>query len=535
MTPNDPAERGTTTPPAFTRACDVAVIGGSAAGLAAALQLVRQRRSVLVVDDGTPRNAPAGHVHGFLGQEGVPPGELLAKGRQEVRSYGGEVLTGRVLGVRAEADGRFHLALTGGGGLRARRVLVATGIVDELPDIPGLAQRWGRQVIHCPFCHGYEVRDRRVVQVVTSPVGLHPTSLVRHLTDRLTVVVHDGEGVDRAAVGAVAASGVPVVESAVTRVDDGPDGDLVVELSDGTSLPADAVLVGTRFSARTAGLEGLGVSTAPHPSGLGDVLVADPTGRTGVAGVFAAGNVTDPGLQVLPAAAHGSWVGAQVAFDLAGEDLAAGVRPSGAQVEWDERYGDADRVWSANPNGTLVAEVTGTRPGRALDVGAGEGADALWLSENGWEVTASDVSDRALARIRAEAARRGVDVETLHRDADDATGYDGRTYDLVSLQYGSFLRTPEQRALRNLLGAVAVGGTLLVVGHAPHRAGEPVDPAERTVLWDAQAYVGIEEIAAAAAASGRWRVEVHETRPRPAGAVSSHHVEDVVFRAVRTA
>ncbi|MEZ0164241.1 FAD-dependent oxidoreductase [Kineococcus sp. LSe6-4] len=535
MTSNSPGHDGTASPPPSARTCDVAVVGGSAAGLAAALQLVRQRRSVLVVDDGTPRNAPAAHMHGFLGHDGLPPGDLVARGREEVRGYGGEVLTGRVLGIGTGPDGGFDLALTGGNRLRARRVLVATGIVDELPDIPGLAQRWGRQVIHCPFCHGYEVRDRRVVQIVTSPAGLHPTPLVRHLTDRLTVVLHDGAGVDPVAVRALTESGVPVLEATVARVGDGDDGALVVELGDGRALPADAVLTGGRFAARTSMLEGLGVATALHPSGLGDVLVADPTGSTTVDGVFAAGNVTDPALQVLPAAAHGSFVGAQIAFSLAAEDVATGTRPSGVQAEWDDRYGGTDRVWSANPNGTLVAELTGTPPGRALDVGAGEGADALWLAENGWEVTASDVSDRALARIRAEATRRGTAVETLHRDVNDLAGLEGRTYDLVSLQYGSFHRTPDQRGLHTLLDAVATGGMLLVVGHAPHRAGEPVDPAERTVLWDPQAYVGIEEIAAAVAASGRWRVEVHETRPRPAGAVSSHHAEDVVFRAVRTA
>ncbi|MBX7270083.1 NAD(P)/FAD-dependent oxidoreductase [Micromonospora sp. Llam7] len=228
----------------ISRRCDVAVIGGSAAGLAAALQLVRQRRSVIVVDDGTPRNAPAAHMHGYLGREGIPPEAMRTIGREEVRSYGGNVLTGRVLAVRKEDDG-FHLALSGGHGLVARRVLAATGIVDELPDIEGLAGRWGRQVFNCPFCHGWEVRDLRVVQIVTTAIGLHPTHLMRHLTDRLTVVLHDATGIDPAAVQTLVAAGVPVVESAVRRVVDAdPDGSLVVELADGRSLPADAILTG---------------------------------------------------------------------------------------------------------------------------------------------------------------------------------------------------------------------------------------------------------------------------------------------------
>jgi len=172
------------------RHCDVAIVGGSAAGLAAALQLGRQRRSVIVVDAGEPRNAPAAHMHSYLGYEGRPPSELAIAGRGEVRSYGVEVLDGRVLGVTRTPDEQFRLELAGGHSVIARRVLVATGMVDDLPDIDGLAEHWGRDVIHCPFCHGFEVRDRRIVQIVTHPMGLHPTGLFRQLSARLTVVLH---------------------------------------------------------------------------------------------------------------------------------------------------------------------------------------------------------------------------------------------------------------------------------------------------------------------------------------------------------
>ena len=179
------------------RHCDVAVVGGSAAGLAAALQLGRQRRSVIVIDAGEPRNAPAAHMHSYLGHEGLPPSELIAIGREEVRSYGGEVLDGRAVDVTRTADGRFRVELVGGHSVVARRVLAATGLVDELPDIEGLAEHWGGDVIHCPFCHGYEVRDRRIVQIVTHPMGLHPAGLFRQLTAQLTLVLHDGDRVGR--------------------------------------------------------------------------------------------------------------------------------------------------------------------------------------------------------------------------------------------------------------------------------------------------------------------------------------------------
>lgn len=524
-------------PRPMQRHCDVAVIGGSAAGLAGALQLSRQQRSVIVVDDGTPRNAPAAHMHGYLGYEGAAPAELVAAGREEVRSYGGEVLTGRVTAVTRAEDGSFQLALTGGHTLVARRVLVATGLVDELPGIDGLARHWGSSVLHCPFCHGYEVRDQQVVQVITHPMGLHPTPLFAHLTDRLTVVLHDATGVDETVLDTLAAAGVRVVRTPVARVVDDQDGALQgVELTDGSVLPADAVVIGTSFRARVEALSPLGVETAPHASGAGDVLAVDSRGQTSVAGVYAAGNVTDPGLQVLPSASHGATVGAMIAFDLAGEDLQSAPSAqsrSGHRRDWEARYGH-EAVWSGNPNGTLVSEVSELTPGRALDIGTGEGADALWLAERGWRVTATDLSENALARARTEAERRGLEVTLRQADANGPAPYGEETFDLVSVQYGSFPRTPDGRGLRAVLDAVAPGGTLLVVHHDPAGMQGPVDVRSQTRMYDAGAFVGVDAFAGALAADpDTWEVQVHETRPRPAGAVSTHHVDDVVLRAVR--
>ena len=194
-------------PRTVERHCDVAVIGGSAAGLAAALQLGRQRRSVIVIDAGEPRNAPAAHMHSYLGHDGLPPAELAAIGREEVRSYGVEVVAGRAVDVTRTDDGRFRVELVGGHTVIARRVLAATGLVDELPDIDGLAEHWGGDVIHCPFCHGFEVRDRRIVQIVTHPMGLHPAGLFRQLSARFTLVLHDGVDADAPELDALRAPG----------------------------------------------------------------------------------------------------------------------------------------------------------------------------------------------------------------------------------------------------------------------------------------------------------------------------------------
>src|SRR5699024_8547156 len=142
--------------------CEVAVLGGSAAGLAAAVQLGRQRRSVIVIDAGEPRNAPAAHTHGYLGRDGSTPVEFTAAGREEVRSYGGELIPGYAERVCGDEESGFRVELTGGHTVVARRVLAATGLVDALPDIAGLPEHWGVEVVHCPFCHGFEVRDQRV-------------------------------------------------------------------------------------------------------------------------------------------------------------------------------------------------------------------------------------------------------------------------------------------------------------------------------------------------------------------------------------
>ncbi|HMK97143.1 MAG TPA: NAD(P)/FAD-dependent oxidoreductase, partial [Acidimicrobiales bacterium] len=276
-------------PHTVERHCDVAVVGGSAAGLAAALQLGRQRRSVIVVDAGEPRNAPAAHMHGYLSREGFAPSELTTVGREEVRSYGGEVLAGRVSAVTRTDGDRFRVELFGGHSILARRVLAATGLEDVLPDIDGLAERWGRDVVHCPFCHGFEFRDRRIVQIVTHPMGFRTTSLFRQLTSRLTVVLH-GE-MEGSEVDTFRASGVDVRYGQVSRIVSGVDGHVeAVELADHERIGADAVAVSPRFRVRAEPFVALGLQPVAHPSGLGDFVETDATGETVVPGLYAAGN-----------------------------------------------------------------------------------------------------------------------------------------------------------------------------------------------------------------------------------------------------
>jgi thioredoxin reductase/protein-L-isoaspartate O-methyltransferase len=522
------------------RHCDVCVIGGSATGLAAALQLGRQRRSVIVVDAGEARNGPAAYMHGYLTREGLPPSELITAGREEVRSYGGEVLAGRASRVSRIDTGdsrvEFRVEIAGGHSIIARRVLAATGLVDELPDIDGLAEHWGRDVIHCPFCHGYEFRDRRIVQIVTHPMGLHTAGLFRQLSAQFTVVLHEPVDVDGSELDALRASGVKILQGQVSRIITGADGHVTaVELADHGSIDADAVAVGPRFKVRAEPFTSLGLRPAAHPTGLGDFLETDATGATAVPGLYAAGNAADPSQQVLHAAADGSRVGAMISFSLARDDVEAATRPSANEADWDHRYG-GDQMWSGNPNGTLVKEISGLAPGRALEVGSGEGGDAVWLAEQGWSVTASDISQRALDRVKAEAERRGLRVECHHADANALDAFETAAFDLVSAQYASIPRTHDDRGVHNLLNAVAPGGTLLIVSHDLEPMRAPTDTPTHGRPFDPDAYVRVDDFAAALADSAAWDIELHEKRPRPEGAASaSHHVDDIVLRARRRA
>ncbi|MDE0139333.1 MAG: NAD(P)/FAD-dependent oxidoreductase [bacterium] len=516
----------------ITRRCDVAVVGGSAAGLAAALQIQRQSRSVIVIDSGEPRNAPAAHLHGYLGYDGEAPTELIAAGRAELRRYGGEILTGRVDAVDRDADG-FGLD-AGGVTVRARRVVAATGVADELPAIEGIARHWGKTVIHCPFCHGYEVRGQGLVQVVTHPAGLHPARLFAHLSDRFTLVISADFEVDTDEVAAFEVGGTHVLRGNVRRIINGPNETIAaVELTDGRRIAADAVVVTTYLRPRIEPFSGLGLTAEPHPIGVADVVATDPTGETSVDGLYAAGNLTDPSQQVLAAAADGSYVGAMVALDLATRDRATACRRSPAEAEWNARY-SGDEVWSGAPNGTLVAEIARMTPGRVLDLGAGEGGDSLWLAERGWDVTATDVAQAGLDRLASKATTRGADIRCVTADANARHAFGDDTYDLVSLFYSAIPRTGDDRAIANIMNAVAPGGTLLMVGHAAPRPGAPTRDDGHIAAWDRASYVGVDHVETAIRSTPGWTVVTSEVRERPPGSSTHHHHDqDVVFRAQR--
>jgi thioredoxin reductase len=294
---------------------DILVVGGGAAGLSAALVLLRARRTVVLVDAGAPRNAPAARVHGFLSRDGTPPGDLLAAGRSEVSGYGGHLIDDAVVGI----EPGFQVRLANGSPLAARRVLVATGLRDELPDIPGVRERWGRDLLHCPYCHGYEVRDQPLGVLGGAPDAVQHALLVRQWSPDVTLFPHTHalapEQRER-----LTARGVSIVEGTVTRLVVDDDQLHGVELDDGTVIPRTAVFVRPRFVPNSDLLTGLGAEVDEN-----GWVAHDRAGRTAVAGVWVAGNAADPQAQVISAAGQGSAAAIALNADLVDEDVASAL------------------------------------------------------------------------------------------------------------------------------------------------------------------------------------------------------------------
>jgi thioredoxin reductase len=307
---------------------DVVIVGGGAAGLSAALVLGRARRRVVVVDARSPRNAPAAHMQGFLSRDGMPPADFLAAGRAEVSAYGVEMIEGHVVGIEAG----FLVRIAGGRVLDARRALVATGVRDELPDIPGVRERWGRDLLHCPYCHGWEVRDQPIGVLGTRPDAVQHALVVRQWSDDVVFFVHTLDiGSDDLI--RLEARGVQVVRGAVGRLVVEADRLTGVELIDGRLIPRTAVFIRPVNVPHADGLlAGLGCDV--DEAGF---VIVDAAGRTSTVGVWAAGNVVDPRFQVITSAGAGSAAAIAINADLVQDDVhraVEGVRtPTPSSVE----------------------------------------------------------------------------------------------------------------------------------------------------------------------------------------------------------
>jgi thioredoxin reductase len=296
------------------------VIGGGAAGLSAAMVLARARRKVLVVDAGNPRNAPAAHLHGYLSRDGLAPAELLNMGRLELRGYGGRIVEDTVVRAERCEEHGFQIELASAVQMTTRRMLVTTGLRDELPDITGLHDRWARDVLHCPYCHGYEVRDQKL-GILGGPAGsVHYAQIVRQWSNDVVYFAPAGSVIPEEHEQLVARA-IGVVEGDVARVVVEGDRLRGVELGDGRFVARDALFVPPRFVPNNGVLVELGCDLDEN-----GWVVTDPNGQTTVPGVWVAGNVTNPRAQVITAAGEGSAAAIAVNADLVNEDIQTAVQ-----------------------------------------------------------------------------------------------------------------------------------------------------------------------------------------------------------------
>lgn len=285
---------------------DVAVVGGSFAGLSAALQLARARRRVAVFDTGARRNRFAAHSHGFLAQDGREPGAIVAEARAQLAAYPTVQWFQRpVRAVSGQAGAFFLDAGSEGAALQARRVVLAMGVADRLPPIPGLAQRWGRSVFHCPYCHGYELQQGRIGVIATGPGSLHQAQLLAEW-GRVTFFLNGALALDEAQSRGLAARGVAVEATPIACVVD----EARVQLVDGRSHDFAGLFTATRTDPASPLAAQLGCDHEDGP--LGTFVRTGAMKETSVAGVFACGDLARAAGNVALAVGDGAMAGAAV-------------------------------------------------------------------------------------------------------------------------------------------------------------------------------------------------------------------------------
>lgn len=513
---------------------DAIVVGGGAAGLSAALTLGRACRRVLVLDAGEPRNRFAAHMHGMLGHDGIDPAELLRQGRKEVAAYDVTIRLEAVIDV-ADADGGLTVTLAGGGQLHARALVVASGLTDDLPAIPGVAEQWGIGVLHCPYCHGWEVRGQRLGVLGTSPVSLHHAELIRQWSDRLTFFTAGCGPIDPELRARLRSRGVELVDVPVTGLST-VDGRLTgARLADGAEVGLDAVFVAPTLRPHDEFLAALELEQADNP--MGSFITVDFAGQTSHPRIWAIGNVVNPGANVPISIGAGSMTGGAVNMALVSEefDLAAAARSAESAAEhWESQYADQPRRWSGRVNPTL-AEVVSAIPvdpdgqqRAALDLGCGEGGDAVWLADQGWQVTAVDISATATARGAEGARARGVGDQITWVCHDLATWTTEETFDLVTASFfHSTVELPRTEILRRAAAWIRPGGHLLIVSHV-FETDDDIPPWSRRWLAEQGGQdhdhghlhdllaTPAEDVAALALDDSDWDVVLAEMREREA-------------------
>lgn len=284
---------------------DFIVIGGSYAGMAAALQLVRARRSVLVIDAGQRRNRFARHSHGFLGSDGIDPAELAATARRQLEAY--PTLTWAEESVK-EVSGQvddFTVTATNGNSWQGRRILLAIGVRDHLPPVKGLAERWGTHVFHCPYCHGYELNGGAIGVIAVRPLSIHQAEL---LTDwgSVTLLINGALELEDPVRLSLEKRGVIIEQERIDRIEGTAD----VVLNDGRRLCFAGLFTSPRTDPSGSLVEQIGCALEETPMGM--QLQIDSEAKTSVPGIFACGDAARSPHSVSLAVGSGAMAGAQL-------------------------------------------------------------------------------------------------------------------------------------------------------------------------------------------------------------------------------
>lgn len=302
---------------------DVIAIGGSYAGMAAALQLVRAHKSVLVIDAGERRNRFASRSHGFLGQDGVDPSDIAANARRQLKSYPTlSWLDGRAEAVSGQVDG-FTVTAAGGESHQSRRILLAIGVADQLPPVTGLAERWGTSVFHCPYCHGYELGRGRIGVIGTGPMSLHQAQFLTEWGE-VTLLTNHALSLDVDARSELKSRGVAIEDAPIDRI----EGDADVRMADGRQLPFAGLFAAAPCIPSDALAESMGCALEETPMGL--QVRTDAENRTSVPGIFACGDVARIPHSVSLAVGHGAMAGIQIHRSLFRHEIAHPVRNGAA-------------------------------------------------------------------------------------------------------------------------------------------------------------------------------------------------------------
>ena len=283
---------------------DVIIIGGSFAGLAAALQLGRARRKVTVLDTGLPRNRFADHSHGLLGHDHKPPLEILAEARQQLARYPTiSLVTARAESISRSIDD-FSILTGDGESLTARRLILSYGVVDQMPELPGFAEGWGTSIVPCPYCDGFEVAGRHWGLVWSGPPSHNYVRLYHDWTDTLTVFAN-GQDIPPDILADLARRGIPVVDGRITEIDHDESHNTTVRLDAGPSVAVEILFAHPRNKPSARLHESLGLATVDTP--LGIALKVDERRETSVPGVYAAGDLANP---LMASVSTASWQGA---------------------------------------------------------------------------------------------------------------------------------------------------------------------------------------------------------------------------------